>query len=254
MLGYDAAEPLIGQHVQMLFSPGGRVFYQTHLFPLLKLQGEVEEIYLSLRTREGEDVPFLLNGRRRVGPDGAESECILMRMRQRTHFESELLQAKKAAQKASKAKDEFLATLSHELRTPLSPVLMVATSMELDPNMPTEAREQAGIIRRNAELEARLIDDLLDHTRITHGKVNLVLAVVDVHALLNDAVEIVRSDASGKQVAIPLDRQAAAHHVQGDAARLQQVLWNVIKNGVKFTAPGGEVRISHRKRRGWKDS
>lgn len=176
LLGYESGDQLLCQHVQMLFPPGGRVFYQTHLFPLLRLQGEVEEIYLSLRTRTGEDVPFLLNGRRREGAHGFESECILMRMRQRTHFESELLQAKKSAQKANKAKDDFLAALSHELRTPLSPVLMVATAMEHDPEMPPEARAQAGIIRRNIELEARLIDDLLDHTRITHGKLNLVLA------------------------------------------------------------------------------
>ena len=244
LLGYQSAAGLTGQHVQVLFSPGGRVFYQTHLFPLLKLQGEVEEIYLSLQTARGEEAPFLLNGRRRERAHGFEIECVLMRMRQRTHFESELLQAKKAAQKASKAKDEFLAALSHELRTPLSPVLMVAASMELDPAMPAEAREQAGVIRRNAELEARLIDDLLDHTRITHGKMHLVLAPVDMHTLLRHTAEIVRSDASGKQVAITFHYQAHSFHVQGDSARLQQVFWNVTKNAVKFTPTGGQVRIT----------
>lgn len=243
LLGYERADELKGQHLECLLSAGGRVFYQTHLFPLLRLQGEVEEIYLSLRSESGGDVPFLLNGRRREGERGVTYDCVLMRTRQRTHFETELMQAKKSAQMANKAKDEFLAALSHELRTPLTPILMVATSMELDSELPLRIRELAGIIRSNAELEARLIDDLLDHTRIMNGKVNLVLAPVDMHALLGTAAEIVRSDASVKQVSITFDCQASAFYVNGDCARLHQVIWNVVKNGVKFTPVGGAVQL-----------
>ena len=121
-----------------LASPGGRVFYQTHFFPLLKLQGEVEEVYLSLRAKTGEEVPFLVNASRAERSGRWENDCVLMRMRQRNQFESELLTAKKAAENANKAKDQFLAALSHELRTPLSPVLMMATAMELDPALPVE--------------------------------------------------------------------------------------------------------------------
>ena len=244
MLGHERDELLAGRHVQTLLSAGGRVFYQTHLFPLLKLQGEVEEIYLSLRSKDGEEVPFLLNGRRRENGGRFESECVLVRMRQRGHFETELLNAKKAAQKASRAKDEFMAALSHELRTPLTPVLMVATVMEMDPALPEEARAQAAVIRRNAELEARLIDDLLDHTRIANGKLSLVPAPVDLHALLSHTAEIVKSEGTGKRVGIRFEKEAADHHVEGDAARLQQVFWNVIKNAVKFTASGGEVVVT----------
>src|SRR3954447_1982866 len=89
MLGYEREELLREQHVQMLFSAGGRVFYQTHLFPLLKLQGEVEEIYFSLRAKSGEEVPFLINGRREKREAGFETCCVLMRMRQRNQFENE---------------------------------------------------------------------------------------------------------------------------------------------------------------------
>ncbi|MDB5694428.1 MAG: hypothetical protein JWO81_3491, partial [Alphaproteobacteria bacterium] len=236
-------ELLREQHVQVLFSAGGRVFYQTHLFPLLKLQGEVEEIYFSLRAKSGEEVPFLINGRREEAEAGFETCCVLMRMRQRNQFENELLNARKAAQKANKAKDEFLAALSHELRTPLTPVMMMSTAIELNPEFPLEVREQAGIIRRNAELEARLIDDLLDHTRITNRKLSLVLAPVDIHALLSDTQEIVKSDGTCKRVVVEFEKGAASHHVSGDAARLQQVFWNIIKNSVKFTPSGGAVRV-----------
>src|SRR3954470_3476844 len=79
MLGYGEGE-LRGQHLQVLFSPGGRVFYQTHFFPLLKLQGEVEEIYIGLRTRNGDEVPFLVNARRHEANGVAENTCVLVRM------------------------------------------------------------------------------------------------------------------------------------------------------------------------------
>ncbi|MEO5721940.1 MAG: ATP-binding protein, partial [Chthoniobacterales bacterium] len=239
-----APEELIGQHLQKLLSPGGRVFYQTHLFPLLKLQGEVEEVYMSLRLPSGEDLPFLLNARRQERNGRWESDCVLVRMRQRNHFETELLTAKKAAESANKAKDQFLAALSHELRTPLSPVLMMSTAMEMDPALPEDVREQASIIRRNAELEARLIDDLLDHSRIRHGKLALTRTPLDIHTLLSETEEIVRSVGSSKRVAIIFEKDAQDCCVLGDGARLQQVFWNIIKNGVKFTPAGGEVRVT----------
>src|SRR4051812_46166350 len=96
LLGYEREE-LVGQHLQAIFSPGARVFYQTHLFPMLKLQGEVEEVYLALRAKSGEEIPFLLNARRQERDGRNENDCILVRMRQRTHFEGELLKAKRAA-------------------------------------------------------------------------------------------------------------------------------------------------------------
>ena len=245
MLGRDRAE-VVGQHLQVLLAPGSRIFYQTHIFPLLKMQGEVEEIFVSIRSASGEEVPMLLNATR-VEREGLWfNDCVLVRMRQRAMFEDELLKARSAAQKANQAKDDFLAALSHELRNPLNPVLMLSTVMEMDITLPEEVREQAGIIRRNAELEARLIDDLLDVTRIVHGKMKMVKAAVDLHSLLNQTEDIVRSDHQSKRVPVCFVKEARSHHIMADGARIQQVLWNLVKNAIKFTPAGKEVRVTTR--------
>jgi signal transduction histidine kinase/methylmalonyl-CoA mutase cobalamin-binding subunit len=148
------------------------------------------------------------------------------------------------AEAANKAKDEFLAALSHELRTPLNPVLMTATAMESDTSLTPEVRSQASIIRRNTELEARLIDDLLDLTRITHGKLKLITGNVDVHRLLDETQHIILAEGGTKQVTIEIHKAAAVAHVIADSTRLQQALWNLIKNALKFTPAGGKVSIS----------
>jgi signal transduction histidine kinase len=161
----------------------------------------------------------------------------------RKEVELALRAAKEEAEAASRAKDDFLAVLSHELRTPLTPVLMAATALHEDETVPADVREQLGMIRRNVALEARLIDDLLDLTRITRGKLVLRVEPCDVHSLLQHTVEIVREHAREKQIAMTLELEAARHHLDGDPARLQQVFWNLLRNAVKFTPPLGSIRV-----------
>ncbi len=148
--------------------------------------------------------------------------------------------------RASRAKDDFLAALSHELRTPLTPVLMTAAALETDTALSREVRDQFGMVRRNIELEARLIDDLLDLTRISHGKLQIHPAIVDLHQLIEQSAEIASNVGFGKQVRIVFALEAARPHVMGDSARLQQVFWNIIKNALKFTATGGRVTVCTR--------
>ena len=166
---------------------------------------------------------------------------------ERKRVQTELIAAKELAEEANSAKDRFLATLSHELRTPLAPVLMSAASMERDASLPEKVRDELGMIRHQIELEARLIDDLLDLTRITRGKVELQLQSVDAHALLHDAVQTCcLSEINAKRLAVRIELEAMEHHVRADPARLQHVLWNLIKNAVKFTPKGGTIAIHTR--------
>ena len=160
--------------------------------------------------------------------------------------EQELRRANELAESASRSKDQFLAMLSHELRTPLTPVLLLATASRDDPTTPEHLRPTFEVIRHNLELEARLIDDLLDVMRIIRGKLPYHFEVVDAHAQIRRALEICRGEAEAKRLALVTALGATEHHVEADAARLQQVLWNLIKNAVKFTPSGGEVAIRTR--------
>jgi len=158
-------------------------------------------------------------------------------------FVETLKQARDEAQRASQAKDAFLAALSHELRTPLSPVLLIASEYAGDNQLPGELRQNFEIILKNIELEARLIDDLLDLTRITSGKLVLHRKDLDLHHLLMDAVETVRAEIQKKEMHLHLNLAAANCSVNGDALRLQQVFWNVLSNAVKFTPKNGTISI-----------
>jgi PAS domain S-box-containing protein len=154
--------------------------------------------------------------------------------------------ARQAAEEANRAKDRFLAMLSHELRTPLTPVLASARMLERARDVPEPVRSAMKIIRRNIELEARLIDDLLDLTRVANGKLLLALETVDVHELIDAVLEIFRSDIQVKQLRVELDCTAQHRFVRADRARLQQMLWNLIKNAAKFTPEHGRIVLRTR--------
>lgn len=154
--------------------------------------------------------------------------------------------ARDEALAASRSKDDFLAALSHELRTPLNPVLLISTEAAANLSLPDEVRRDFEMIAKNSLLEARLIDDLLDLTRITRNKLSLELGRVEVHAILQDAISIVESDREAKQQTLEVEFMAQDHTVHGDPARLQQVFWNVLKNAVKFTSAHGYIRLTTR--------
>lgn len=154
-----------------------------------------------------------------------------------------LQKAKHQAEEANRAKDQFLAMLSHELRTPLTPVLMTIASLRRQTDISDELRRDLEVLQRNVELEALLIDDLLDLTRITHGKLELHRDAVDVHIALEHALSISTTELLEKELRVTRQFDAREHHCWADAARLQQVFWNLIKNAVKFTPAGGEIRM-----------
>src|SRR5687768_10432155 len=202
----------------------------------------------------GESVPYEFRWEERtyqarVEPlRNAEGEIIgvvgvALDISERKAAEEALREAKHLAEQAAAARDQFLAMLSHELRTPLTPALAAASALEVHSGLPAEMKRDVDMIRRNIELEAALIDDLLDLTRIHRGKLTIKHDVVDVHALLGDVVDICEEEITGKGVDVTLELRAVDHHVRGDGARLRQVFWNLVKNGIKFTPKGGSIRI-----------
>jgi PAS domain S-box-containing protein len=159
-------------------------------------------------------------------------------------IEEEMRAARESAEAAKRSKDRFLAVLSHELRTPLSPVLMSVSAMAADPDLPPALSEEMVMIRRNIELETRLIDDLLDISRIANGKLALHTRPVDLNEKIKNVAQICREQILEKAIRLHLSLDDHLGNVMGDASRLQQVLWNVIKNAAKFTPAGGEIHIT----------
>ena len=162
---------------------------------------------------------------------------------ERLEHETQLRRARDAAEAASRAKDEFLAVLSHELRTPLTPVLSMAQILERDATLAPSLRDSMTMIRRNVELEARLIDDLLDLTRVARGKMEFNFAFIEVDEQLRHVLSMFRDEARAKGVELDVHLGAAGVRVRADAARLQQVAWNLLKNAVKFTPAGGRITV-----------
>ena len=159
------------------------------------------------------------------------------------HVRGEAEEAQARAEAATRAKDQFLATLSHELRSPLSSVLHWTHLLRRRLVEGAEADHALEIVERNARAQARLISDLLDVTRIESGKLSVELARVDVGAIVDTVVELVRGAADGKRIAVDVQREAGAVPVRGDATRLQQVVENLLTNAIKFTPDGGRITV-----------
>jgi PAS domain S-box-containing protein len=242
LLGYEPDE-LLGRHVEFLLPVASRIFYQTHLFPLLRLHDKVEEVYFSVRSKGGAEIPVLVNAVRRERDGLVTNDCVLMHMRQRNQYEDEILEAKRAAEESTRAKDEFMAMVSHELRTPLTAILGWARMLRTGNLDEATAARALGAIERNAESQNQLIGDLLDFSRIISGKIRLDVGRVELASVVESAIDVVSpaADAKGLRLQAVLDPKAGP--VSGDPERLQQVMWNLLSNAVKFTPKGGRIQI-----------
>ena len=165
---------------------------------------------------------------------------------ERRRMQQDLEREKAVAEGANAAKDRFLAMLSHELRTPLTPVLIWAGGTSIRSDITPELQQGLKMVCRNVELEARLIDDLLDLTRITRGKLKLQLGPADAHELVQHSMEIVRSEMGDRRVNLPVAFEASHHELLADGPRLQQVFWNIFRNAYKFTPDGGCISVRSR--------
>ncbi|MBV8586917.1 MAG: response regulator [Verrucomicrobia bacterium] len=149
----------------------------------------------------------------------------------------------RAARAASAAKDQFLAILSHELRTPLTPIFAILNGIEQYADLPGRVASDLQVIKRNLQLETRLIDDLLDLTLISKGKLSVQREITDVHALIRSVGELCEDEINKQQIIFELRLEAPRFHVLADAGRLQQALWNLLRNAIKFSDPDGKIEV-----------
>jgi signal transduction histidine kinase/anti-sigma regulatory factor (Ser/Thr protein kinase) len=196
---------------------------------------------LSVRNSTGEIAGALAFAHRSPAIFTERTERILAVVALQASVGLENAQLYRSAQAASAAKDQFLAILSHELRTPLAPIFAILATIDRYPDLPEIIRSDLLVISRNLQLEARLIDDLLDLTRINKGKILLVRQIVDVHDLIRSVRQLCQVAIETQQVCFELQLDAPRYHVLGDAGRLQQVFWNLLSNAIKFTPACGTI-------------
>jgi hypothetical protein len=243
IFGYSAAE-MIGRSIQVIV-PSDRAEEEPQILQRLR-RGERMDHFETVRVRkDGQHIEVSVTISPIRSSDGQiiGASKIARDITAQRDFQRQLQQAKELAEAASRAKDHFLSVLSHELRTPLTPVIAALSLMEQRADLSAEMRDEIAMLRRNVEVEARLVDDLLDLTRISRGKIQLHFEVIDAHAALRDTLAIFQPEMDAKSLEASVALRAKEHHVWADPGRLQQVFLNLLSNAVKFTPEGGTIAV-----------
>ncbi len=250
------ARGAVGQTLQGTFAIGSRIFYETHVAPLVRLQGQVEEAAVDLLRAEGGKLPTLLN----IRIEGDQQIVVVFPATERRRYEAELLSAERqarqsalelsrarmAAEAANAAKSLFLANMCHELRTPMNGVLGFAALLR-DTQLTERQREYMETIQDSGEALLRIINDLLDLAKAASGKLEMESLPFDLLRVVGGVCELLVPRIAERKVALVLDwdPEVVAEQV-GDAGRVRQVLLNLVGNAVKFTETGTvTVRVRH---------
>jgi PAS domain S-box-containing protein len=251
LYGYSAQEA-VGRSITMVI-PSDRLDEEPAILSRI-CRGERLEHYETIRRRKDgtlRDIsltvsPIIDAAGRIVGVSKIARDITARKRAERAlhKSQSQLETALKNAQAAVRAKDQFLAAVSHELRTPLTPVLMNVSMLQEEDALPLPVRDTLGMIERNVRLEAQMVNDLLDFSRIANDKLDLDKERCDLHEIIQRAVEVCLAGGNPKGLNILLQLDARHHYLNADVIRLQQVFWNLIQNAIKFTPPGGRITLS----------
>jgi PAS domain S-box-containing protein len=238
------ADEVIGKAINLIIPPD-RQHEEPHILSRIQRGERVDHFETVRMTKDGRliDVSVTISPIRDADGKIVAASKIARDITIQKRFHRELQQAKEAAELANQAKDQFLSILSHELRTPLTPVLAEMSYLESLDDLPTSIRSNISMIRRNVETEARLVDDLLDLTRIARGKLQLRYEVVDANDAIRAVLSMVQSHSDKKSIELAVGLRAKNHCVWADAGRLQQILLNLLSNAVKFTNEGGTISV-----------
>ena len=288
VLGYKREE-IEGRHVETLMNVGSRIFFQTHLFPLIAMQGKADEIFLLLKSSRGEDVGFLLNAVRHVRDGKPVNDCGVMRVQERRKFEDALVRAKKTAEAAqaelieanerfaeqavelelqqeelerqrqiaddaNQAKSKFLAVMSHELRTPLNAIAGYVQLVAMGVHGPVTEEQLVALdrVRRSQLHLLRLINDVLNLARIESGRVEYAIQDVSLADVLTSVMPMVEPQLAAKGIASSAVLREGVL-VRADREKLEQITLNLLTNAAKFTPPGGTVTVRVRNDSGIED-
>ena len=243
LVGRSRSE-IIGRHIDHLLSPPSRIFYSTHLFPLLRVQGHADELYVPILDAAGAHVPALVNGRSRLDGDRQLFDLVLVPMRQRNELESELISTRNAAQEGAAAKDRFLSVVSHELRTPLTGIKGYAELLlrQRRATLTEDQRRYIERIRDAASYQAALIDDILDFAAIGETR-ELDRSAIPVEEVLARAESLLAVRARELRRALRRRPRPAKGAVRADARATQQILLNLGMNALKYGREGTVVTI-----------
>ena len=245
-------ERLVGHPLLGWVIPEDRSRFLSHMRRCRQEGGAVSEVTLS--PEAGGETLEIESRRSKGREDSALYRTALIGLRTRRRSEAARVQAdaerrqaddrERAMRAASEAKDLFIAELSHELRTPLTPILAAVTGLQERGELPAFLLPVIDMIRRNVEIEARLIDDLLDLSRIDQRRLHLEIGVIDAHAILADVAADLESESRSRGVDVAFELRARDSHVCADPLRLRQIFWNLLSNAIRNTPGGGHVSIA----------
>lgn len=263
-LGYSRDELLGHFRLQQMFTMGGKVFHHTHWAPLLQMQGSVAEVQMDMVHREGHTIPMLINAVRRKYGGRDYHELAFFIATDRRKYERELLMARQTAESsleelravqlqlshlndqlslADRRKDEFLATLAHELRNPMAPIRNVLEMLKMKNLRDPQLQWGVGALERQIQQMTHLVDDLMEISRITQGRVELRKQPLDFLEIVQNAVEVVRPaiDEADHQLSVELPEESII--IDADATRVTQIITNLLTNAAKYTPAGGHVGV-----------